>query len=257
MAWPSTVSRARHAQAGSSSLPEAAPAGDVLCIDDDQVVQILLENVVQVAGARYHGAQSAQEAKALIRQRHFDLILLDRRLPDSDGLLLIETIRRGSDCPIIVLSKMDSPLDRQLGLGLGAEQYVTKPFEPFDLSRRIRTLLERSKQERERRKNEVLKLGRLSFAPGVRRLLIDGRESFLPPAEARVLEALLKQPSEVLDRDDLTLVACGREWRPGGRTPDVLIARLRKRLPKDVAEIVTVHRLGYVLYVHGPQEEQP
>lgn len=229
--------------------PIAPPAtfGDVLCIDDDQVVLILLEEVVRLAGAVYHDARSAQQAKDLLATQSFDLILLDRRLPDSDGLLLIDTIRQHGDCPVIVLSELGCQQDRQLGIGLGAAEYLTKPFNPAELSMRIRLFLEREQLRQEHMRDAPITLGQLSFNPAIRRLNIGTVETYLPPAEARMLHLLMSRQGEVLSRDDLTLGACGREWSPGDRTVDVLVARLRKRLPRDIAEIVTVHRLGYVL----------
>lgn len=228
--------------------PVRQPVGDVLCIDDDPVLQVMLAEVVRLAGATHHEARSARAVVDLLGRRSFDLILLDRRLPDTDGLLLIESIRRRESCPIIVLSELGCPNDRQLGLGLGAHDYLSKPFNPAELSSRIRSLLERERSARERRRNETIVFGRLAFTPGARRLRIDGEVSFLPPAETRMLCLLLERPGEVLSRDALTAAACGRDWSPGDRTADVLIARLRKKIPKDVAKIVTVHRLGYVLH---------
>jgi DNA-binding response OmpR family regulator len=228
--------------------PLRQPVGDVLCIDDDPVLQVMLAEVVRLAGATHHEARSAREVAALLGRRAFDLILLDRRLPDTDGLLLIEIIRRRESCPIIVLSELGCPHDRQLGLGLGAHDYLSKPFNPTELSSRIRVLLGRERSARERRRNETIICGRLAFNPGSRRLRIDEEVSFLPPAETRMLCFLLERRGEVLSRDALMAAACGRDWSPGDRTADVLIARLRKKIPRDVAEIVTVHRLGYVLH---------
>jgi len=219
----------------------------VLCIDDDDVVQILLGEVVRMANAVHHHARSAQQAKALLAVRRFDLILLDRRLPDTDGLLLIETVQQRGDCPVIVLTEMSCPQDRQLGLGMGALEYLAKPFNPAELSMRVRALLERTHRQQERMRDETVTLGRLSFNPAARRLRIGTTESYLPPAEARMLSLLLLRRGDVLSRDDLTRGACGRDWSPGDRTADVLIARLRRKIPKDILEIVTVHRLGYVL----------
>ncbi len=226
-----------------------APAslGDVLCIDDDEVVQILLAEVVSLAGARYHDARSARQARQLLSVQRFDLIVLDRRLPDSDGLLLIETIQQRNECPVIVLSNMGGPQDRQLGLGLGASEYVTKPFNPAELSNRIRHLLERNSRAHRQALDQPIKLGPLTLTASARRLRIDEDVQYLPPAEARMLHLLLRHKGEVLNRDDLTLAACGRVWSPGDRTADVLIARLRKKIPGDVAKITTVHRFGYVL----------
>lgn len=225
----------------------AATLGDVLCIDDDDVVQIMLGEVVRLAGAVHHDARSAQQAKGLLSGRRFDLILLDRRLPDTDGLLLIETVQQRGDCPVIVLSELGCPQDRQLGLGMGAMEYLTKPFNPAELSMRIRLVLERERRRDEKMRDETVTIGRLSFNPAARRLRIGTNETYLPPAEARMLSMLLMRQNDVLSRDGLTRGACGRDWSPGDRTADVLIARLRRKLPKDIVEIVTVHRLGYVL----------
>lgn len=221
--------------------------GDVLCVDDDEVVLILLKEVVWLAGARYHEARSALQARRLLSEKRFGLIVLDRRLPDSDGLLLIETIRHRNECAVIVLSKMDAPQDRQLGLGLGATEYLTKPFNPAELSSRIRQLLERGARAQRRALDQPVRLGRLTLTASERRLRIDDHEQYLPPAEARMLHMLIQHKGQVLDRDNLTLAACGRIWTPSDRTADVLIARLRKKIPSGVATITTVHRLGYVL----------
>jgi DNA-binding response OmpR family regulator len=229
--------------------PFRAPAGDVLCIDDDEVTQILLEEVVRLAGAVYHHARTAEEAKALLAGRGFDLVVLDRRLPDSDGLLLLELVQRRCDCPVIVLSQMGGPQDRQLGLGLGAMEYLTKPFNPAELSTRIRGLLEREWRRRDRDHLKPFVHGLLAYHPGERRLRVGENETYLPPAEARLLSLLLSHQGEVLSRDDLTLGACGRDWSPGDRTADVLVARLRQKLPNDLLKIVTVHRMGYALHL--------
>ncbi|MEO1677846.1 MAG: response regulator transcription factor [Pseudomonadota bacterium] len=242
------MTRARLGQASENG----AAHGDVLCVDDDAVVQILLEEVVRLAGASYHGARSAQEAEAELCARRFDLILLDRRLPDSDGLLLIETARQRSDCPVVVLSELGCPQDRQLGLGLGAEEYLPKPFNPIELTGRIRFLLGREHRRREQVRSQRITLGELVFTPGERCLDVDGERQFLPPAESRLLCRLMERHGTVLSRDDLTLAACGRGWTPGDRTTDVLIARLRRKLPEHAAKIVTVHRLGYALHVSAP-----
>lgn len=230
---------------------EPGESGAVLCVDDDDVVQILLREVVRLAGAGHCEARSARQAKAMLEAHRFDLVLLDRRLPDGDGLLLLDVIRRHGDCPVIVLSEMGCQQDRQLGLGLGAAEYIAKPFSPAEVSARIRFALEKERQRRKLIRDTPITHGRLSFTPVSRRLCIDGTSRFLPPAEARMLLALLERHGEVLSRDDLTSAGCGRDWSPGDRTVDVLIARLRKKVPRDVADIVTVHRLGYVLMIGG------
>ncbi|MEM1077233.1 MAG: response regulator transcription factor [Pseudomonadota bacterium] len=230
----------------ASPARQAAKFGAVLCVDDDPVVQLMLGDIVRMAGGSYMSATSAREAEAQLAQTDFDLILLDRKLPDSDGLLLLQTIKQGCDCPVIVLSAMDETRDKILGLGLGAAEYVTKPFDPAELSGRVRAVLQDRAASRAETDRAPISCGPLEFEPGTRALRIGLQEDFLPPAEARLLHAFLLGQGEPQSRDALTRMTCGRDWTPGDRTVDVLITRLRRRIPKDVARIVTIHRFGYV-----------
>ena len=221
--------------------------GAVLCVDDDPVVQLMLGDIVRIAGGAYHKADSARVAEDILGQIRFDLILLDRKLPDSDGLLLLRTIKQSSDCPVIVLSSMNEDRDKILGLGLGAAEYMTKPFNSGELSRRVRALLmQRVEKQRQTDLNPVSFAG-LYFHPRTRLLRVDDTEVYLPPAEARLLHAFLTNRGTPQSRDDLTKHVCGRDWCAGDRTVDVLVARLRRRIPADVAKITTIHRFGYVL----------
>lgn len=220
--------------------------GAVLCVEDDPVVQLMLGDIVQTAGGSYVPAGNARDAEELLASSRFDLILLDRKLPDSDGLLLLQTIKQKSDCPVIVLSAMDETRDKILGLGLGAAEYVTKPFSPVELSSRVRALLVERGRSRDRLRSTPIICGSLSFQPDTRSLRIGATEVFLPPAEARLLRSLMLAEGEPQSRDTLTRMACGRDWTPGDRTVDVLVARLRRRIPAKAARIVTVHRFGYV-----------
>ncbi len=236
------------AQLGTPAPAQAAKQGAVLCVEDDPVVQLMLGDIVRTAGGRFVSAECAREAEALLADAEFDLILLDRKLPDSDGLLLLQSIKQSSDCPVIVLSAMDATRDKILGLGLGAAEYVTKPFSPAELSSRVRAMLAERERSRDKAHSEPIACGAMSFQPNTRSLRIGTAEVFLPPAEARLLHAFLSAPGEPQSRDVLTRSACGRDWSPGDRTIDVLVARLRQRIPSSVGKIVTVHRLGYVFF---------
>ena len=221
--------------------------GAVLSVDDDPVVQLMLDDIVRSAGADHHVAGSAREAEQVLEQQKFDLVLLDRKLPDSDGLLLLQTIKQSSNCPVIVLSTLDETRDKILGLGLGAADYVTKPFNAMALGDRIRTLLVRRNEERHRSQAAPIRVGKLLFQPETRSMRIEDKELYLPPAESRLLHKLLLGIGKPQSRDDLARSTSGRDWSPGDRTVDVLVARLRRRIPPDVAEIVTIYRFGYVL----------
>lgn len=221
--------------------------GAVLCIEDDPVVQIMLGDIVGGAGGNCFIVGTAREAEERLAEEQFDLVLLDRRLPDSDGLLLMKRVQESSGCPVIILSAMDDPRDKILGIGLGASEYVTKPFSPLELSSRIRQLLAANLQEGEETCPEFFEIGEMVFSPSIRKLAYKGEETYLAPAESRLLCALLLHEGDVQSRTDLTKYVCNRDWSPGDRTVDVLINRLRRSLPSDVAEIVTLHRAGYIL----------
>ena len=219
----------------------------VLCIDDDPVVQVMLEDIVAGAGADFVIAGSAREAEAALADARFDLILLDRRLPDSDGLLLLQAIRTGSDCPVMILSTMDKSRDKLLGIGLGATEYVTKPFNPLELSSRIRQLLSARAAPDAADTHRVFEIAGMTFDPRSRRVDTAGQHVILAPAETRLLHALVLNEGQVQTRDQLSQFICGRDWTPGDRTVDVLINRLRGRIRSFPVAIVTVHRAGYLL----------
>ncbi|WP_425072023.1 response regulator transcription factor [Sagittula sp. S175] len=225
----------------------SAKRATVLCIDDDPIVQLMLEDIIAGAGADFVIAGSAREAEDVLADTHVDLVLLDRRLPDSDGLLLLQAIKSRSDCPVIILSTMDKSRDKLLGIGLGATEYVTKPFNPLELSSRIRRLLTARSETTGPVGHDVCLVAGMTFDPRSRRLDTERHHIILAPAETRLLHALLLNEGQVQTRDELTQFTCGREWSPGDRTIDVLINRLRGRLRSFPVEIVTVHRAGYLL----------
>lgn len=217
----------------------------VLCIEDDPIVQLMLDDIIGGAGATCVIAGSAREAERHLAREQYGLVVLDRRLPDSDGLLLMQNIKDSSNCPVIILSAMDDTRDKLLGIGLGAAEYVTKPFNPLELTGRIRQLLrDRAEPQAEQR---VFGTADFEFNPRSRQLEIDGRSATLAPAESRLLWALLTNAGEVQTRDQLSRAVSGRDWTPGDRTIDVLINRLRRRLNNAPVKIKTVHRTGYLI----------
>lgn len=217
----------------------------VLCIEDDPIVQLMLDDIVSGAGGTCVIAGTAREAERHLAREHYGLVVLDRRLPDSDGLLLMQNIKDSSNCPVIILSAMDDTRDKILGIGLGAAEYVTKPFSPLELTSRIRQLL-RAHAESDQEK-EVFEVSDLKFSVSSRQLEISDRSVILAPAESRILQALLASAGEVQTRDQLSRAGSGRDWTPGDRTVDVLINRLRRHLKNAPVEIMTVHRTGYLL----------
>lgn len=221
-----------------------ATTGTVLCIEDDPVTQLMLDDVVMNAGAECTIAGSAREAEARLADNRFDLVILDRRLPDSDGLVLMQSIKDYCDCPVIILSRMSDTRDKILGISLGAAEYLTKPINPLELNSRVKSLLEQSRRAAAGDPT-VFEFHETVFKTETRKLTIDGTTSFLPPTEARLLHILVENLDDALTRDQLSRFACGREWAPGDRTIDVLVNRLRNRLEQSCLQIITVHRTGY------------
>lgn len=234
--------------------PGGAPSR-VLVVDDDPVVRVLLREMLLAAGHEVSEAGSARDAEDRLRRGPWDLVLLDRRLPDCDGLLLLKTVKEHADCPVIILSVMDDEHDRTLGLGLGAQDYITKPFNATEVSLRIRNLLLARQAACAPELAREITCGPFTLTQATRRLTIDGVSHHLTTAEARLLTLFLRHPGEVLDRTLLTRSLLKRDWSHNDRTIDVLVARLRKLIepcPKTPCWIITVHGAGYLFNSDGP-----
>ncbi|ANB36414.1 response regulator transcription factor [Rhodovulum sulfidophilum] len=218
---------------------------DILLVDDDILVQVMVEDIVTQLGHRFHAAGDGETAREAIGRNGFDLVILDRRLPDTDGLLLAPLLQQDRKIPFIVFSSLDAPTDQVLGLGMGASDYVCKPVEPAVLRARIQARLTARRTPEEQttfRLGDALRLDAVS-----RRLWIADRVEVLSPAESRLLICLLRNIGKPRDRMQISMATCGREWVYGDRTIDVLISRLRRRLKGSEVRITTVHGLGYVL----------
>ena len=222
--------------------------GRILVVDDDPVVRVLLREMLLTKGHDVTEAECAAEAEVSLRQGIWDLVLLDRRLPDSDGLLL-QRIKDQHDCPVIVLSVMDDEHDRTLGLGLGAHDYIAKPFSAAELLLRIQNLLTTRRPATHAGPGASIKHGPFVLSQTTRRLTVNGRTHQLTAAEARLMAIFLDHVGDVLDRNFLTQSICHRDWSHNDRSIDVLVARLRKRIernPKTPEWIVTIHGAGYL-----------
>lgn len=231
---------------------------DILLVDDDLLVQMMVEDIVHQLGHRCTAAADGQRARELLQQRSFDLAIIDRRLPDMDGLLLAPTLKAADQergMPFIVLSSLDSSTDQVLGFDMGAIDYICKPIEPTVLRARLQARLASLDQAQKQTHFQVGE--RLRFDAGSRRLLVDGRTETLSPAETRLLVCLFQNLGVPCDRNQISIAVFGREWVYGDRTVDVLVSRLRRRLRGSDAEIITVHGLGYALVVSAPSNETP
>jgi two-component system OmpR family response regulator len=225
----------------------------ILIIDDDREIRDLLAKFLERQRLRVTTARDGKEARRAVANGHFQLVVLDLMLPGEGGLELARWLRSESNIPIIMLTAMAEETDRIIGLELGADDYVTKPFNPRELLARIRAVLRRTNDSEDRPSGHT-KI--YQFAGWVletsRRRLLDpqGVEVSITGGEYDLLLALLDRPNRVLTRDMLLDLLRGRQAGPFDRAIDVAVSRLRRKLEDDGrnAQIIkTVRGGGYVL----------
>ena len=235
--------------------PTPGPARpDVLVVDDDVDIVALIDRYLGAHGFSVRAAHSGADMQAALAAGEPEVVLLDLGLPDIDGLSLLQQLRTRWQGPVIVVSGRGEAVERVVGLELGADDYVAKPFDFRELLARIRSLLRRAAPAEPPPAPEPPR--RLSFAHlvvdlGARRMHdADGREISLTTGEFDLLRALLERPNEVRSRDELMNQLYGREAGPFDRAIDVAIARLRRKVEPDPANpdlIRSVRGLGYLL----------
>ncbi len=220
-------------------------------VDDEPEIGTLLKDAMAPFSIEGEVFPTGGDMLAALKLREPDACIIDLGLPDLDGMTLINRIRETSSVPIIVLSARDHSSDRVLGLELGADDYVVKPFDPREVVARIRSVLRRaSDRAQTSAQPDKASFGGWSFQPGSHNLVSpDGEETFLSSAEAALLTALLRAPKRVLTRDYL-LEHGGRD-ESLDRSIDVRISRIRKKLSSDGQPemIRTIYGSGYMLTV--------
>ena len=226
----------------------------ILAVDDDEQVQELLSDYLTHEGFRVTVAASGAAMSAALAAEPADLILLDLRLPDSDGLSLIRQLRAESQLPVIILSGKVEDVDRIVGLELGADDYLTKPFNPRELLARIKAVLRRSGEAGTARLPDDLRATvhfcGWNFDLTAQRLTApDGRDVDLTKAEYALLATFVKRPQRVLSRDLLLDLTRADGAEVFDRSIDVLILRLRRKIeknPKEPQIIKTERGAGYL-----------
>jgi len=226
----------------------------ILVVDDDPEIRQLLQAYLEQNGYRVSTVGEGKAMNRLLEQHRVDLIVLDLMLPGADGLELCRNLRVNSRIPVIMLTARGDEMDRILGLEMGADDYLPKPFNPRELLARIKVVLRRTNAmpvgESEVASNSIGFAG-WSLDTVARHLeSSDGAVVPLSGAEYRLLRVFLEHPNRVLNRDQLLDLTQGREADPFDRSIDVLVSRLRKRLeddPKDPIIIKTIRGEGYVL----------
>jgi len=225
----------------------------LLIVEDDELVQSLLAAYMRNEGFKVSLAGNGKEMLACIDSEAIDLILLDLGLPDEDGLVLARQVRARSSLPIIVLTARKEQKDRLAALEIGADDYLTKPFDPEELVLRVRNMLgradTRTADEAPRGRTQVFRFEGWTLDPGGHSL-IDGKDQkvSLTRAEFNLLAALVRAPNRVLSRDYLLDAISQDADAPTDRLIDVLVSRVRKKIEKDPKKpeiITTVIGCGY------------
>jgi two-component system, OmpR family, phosphate regulon response regulator OmpR len=218
----------------------------VLLVEDDARLAGMVADYLGEAGIRTAIAASGGAARQLLKREAFDALILDLMLPDTDGLDLCKQIRAESAIPLLMLTARGDPLDRVVGLELGADDYLPKPFEPRELLARRRAILRRS---RDTAPGDVLRFGRLEIDRAARQVRIDGREASLTGFQYTLLLALAERAGRVLSRDALMDLTKGSALEEFDRSIDVHVSRIRAAIeddPKKPRRIITVRGAGYV-----------
>ena len=225
---------------------------DILVAEDDRDIADLIAHYFSRAGWRAHIAASGDEALASARRSPADLVILDVMLPGLSGFEVCRALRADkatASIPIIMLTARAEESDRIIGLEIGADDYVSKPFSPNELVARVRALMRRSK--RGDTADSTLTFGPLLMDLGRHTVLDEGREVKLTAKEFLLLQYLMQHRGRVLSRDLLLGDVWGYRYTGGTRTVDVHVRRLREKLPFLVDALVTVKQFGYKLAEDG------
>ena len=242
---------------GTSPLPSDA---HVLVVDDEAEVRDMVREYLSRHGLVVSAADGGEAMRAVLAERRVDLVVLDVRMPGEDGLTLARELRARGGVGIVMLTAEGAPVDRILGLELGADDYVVKPFDPRELLARVRSVLRRARSDAPAAPatGGEVRLGRCVLNLDSRRLYaLDGAELPLTAMEFDLLRAFAANPNRVLSRDRLLELAHNRGMEPFDRSVDIRIWRLRRRIEPDPGKpevIKTVRGGGYVFVPGRPGE---
>lgn len=219
---------------------------ELLLIDDDEELCELLSSWLTQEGFQVRACHDGQSARKALAEYAPAAVVLDVMLPDGSGLEVLKQLRsEHAELPVVMLSARGEPLDRILGLELGADDYLAKPCDPRELTARLRAVLRRSHPATP---PSQLEIGDLSFSPARGVISIDEHEQTLTLSESRILEALLRQPGEPLEKQELAQIALGRKLTLYDRSLDMHVSNLRKKLgphPDGRPRIVALRSRGY------------
>ncbi len=236
----------------------------ILVVDDDARIRDLLRRYLAQEGFEVFQAEDGKALNRILLRETVDLIVLDLMMPGEDGLSICRRLRAANDrTPIIMLTAKGEDVDRIVGLEVGADDYLSKPFNPRELLARIHAVLRRrptlEAPGAPSSDIELVQFGPFAFDLSARTLRKDNNELPLTTGEFAMLKALVRHPRQPLSREKLALLARGREFEPFDRSLDVQVSRLRKLIELDAAApryIQTVWGVGYVFVPDGAGEQR-
>ncbi len=229
----------------------------ILVVEDEAITRAKLVGYFQHAGYRVSEAENKSQMMVVLENHHIDLVMLDINLPDEDGLMITRNLRSHSNIGIVLVTGRTDSIDKIIGLEMGADDYVTKPFELRELLVRVKNILWRISLTEQKsviatedeEDDDLFHFGQCSFDIPKRKLLKNNIPIKLTKAEYDILVAFVANPSRVLSRDRLLNLIEHRVDAPNDRTIDVLVRRLRHKIednPKDPQIFTTIHGEGYL-----------
>lgn len=235
----------------------------ILIVDDDGDIRTLVQGVLQRNGMRAQTAASVAEAEPILAEGRTDLVVLDLMMPGEDGLSFCRRLRSASAVPVIMLTAIAEDVDRIVGLEIGADDYLAKPFNPRELVARIKAVLRRrdgtASAPAARRTSGAFRFGPYRLLPDQMALeTVDGNEVVVTSGEFALLLALVERAPRVLSRETLLDLSRGVATSPFDRSIDSQISRIRRKIERDPRQpglIKTVRNLGYALTVPVARED--
>jgi DNA-binding response OmpR family regulator len=224
----------------------------LLLVEDDARLAAMVSEYLGAAGFELAWVNNGAGALERLARHTYDALVLDLTLPDIDGLEVCRELRKRADTPVLMLTARGEPMDRVIGLELGADDYLPKPFEPRELLARLRALLRRAKAPAKAR---LLRFGRLDIDRDARAVRLDGIEKPLTSLQFALLVALAENAGRVLSRDALMDLVRGQPLEAFDRSIDVHVSRIRAAIeddPKKPRRLITVRGAGYVFAKQQP-----
>ncbi|AMW15774.1 response regulator [Glaesserella parasuis] len=234
----------------------------ILLVDDDVDLTELLSESLSLEGFDIHTVHNGQDALTELEIQNYDLILLDVMMPILNGIETLKQIRQKYSTPVLMLSARDDEIDRVLGLELGADDYLPKPFNDRELVARIKAILRRSITQKpsipvettfvinDDDDRKLLQFGGVELHPGLQQAIYEGKDLDLTGTEFALLQILMRNPGQILSRELLSLEILGKRLTPYDRAIDMHISNLRKKLPErndNLPWFKTLRGRGYLL----------